>query len=496
MLRLDIDARNNRITAGGVPLRRRTRWLAVFLQTLVERGRRSPDGVTLEELERALAAFGRPLQPLLAKQVQRLVDGLRAGFAEAGQAAAFDRRFRCDPLCKTVGPWAWVAAPGDESRSLGAAPTLAVGVAAAAARLPALAESPLGEASAALAAELKQVLALRWDGKPDLAIESLQASASWARAAPETAALRHLKLGEMLASRRDFDAAVAAFGEAEGLLDGAPPAARGVLLPLLRAQRGLAFYAQQPAAHYQEILDQELAWRTGWPALGEVVNPVAEAKRLNLLSLCERRWIEAHRADATPAQWDDHVEALLRYGHAALFMCLACEQFERARNVSANLAYAHQQLARWIRADASAELPMHLRRAMEWYALSMSIHWRFDLPDNLTFQYVFLGELWLSSPAAREAFEAARLQIAWDGERPDDASFYETACTSALELGDPRQIAYAALNKLRFGEITRSRTVRNRALKLLDQVFDAHPDLYRALRDEGYAVPARPRQAG
>lgn len=489
-MRLEIDAGNNRLNVDGVPLAKRTRWLAAFLQALVERGRHRGGGLALDELERVLIRHGREPRPLLARQVQRLVDGLREAFAHAGRGQAFNERFFCAPQGKTTGPWGWMEASGDVTVLVGLAAAGSRAVAGPCRPLPALAEPPHSDASVALAGEFKQVLAFKWDGQRDLAIDALRAPSNWRQATPELSALRQLKLGELLASRRDFKGAFKSFDLAQLHLSRAHDSARNALEPMLSAQRGLAYYAQQPAVHYQEILDQALAAGGPLQARPNATNPVSEAKRLNLLALCERRWVEAHRAEASPAQWDEHVDALLRYSHAALFLSLASEQFERAQNVCANLAYAHQQLARWIRPSAAVELQRHLLRAIEFYALSMSIHWRFGLPDNLTFQYIYLGELWLSSPQAREAFEAARLKIAWDGERPDDASFYKTACASAQELGDPRQVAYAALNKLRFGEFTHNRGVRARALKLLGAVLDAHPDLRKALAAEGYAVPA------
>ena len=490
-MQLDLDAWNNRLTVDGMDRAPRTRWSAALLQTLVEQGRRH-GGLTREELERALARHGRSLQPLQAKQAQRLVDGLRAVFAGCGQAGAFDQRFVCPPKGKTTGPWRWVAAPGD--RTVFRGPTAAGGAqsSAVATRLPAIAEPPDDVVGVALAAEMKQVLAYRWDGQPDLAIELLSDSSRWRHATPELGALRWFKLGELLAARREYANATKAFVKAEVLLQGAPWAARAALDSLLAVQRGLASYSQQPAARYQAILDGELVAGDPQRASAAECNPYAEAKRLNLVALCQRRWLETHRLDATEAQWAEHTEALLRQGQAALFLCLVTEQFERSRNVCANMAYAHQQLARWaveVRGQAPDVGAGHLRCAIEWYAVSMSFHWRFELPDNLAFLYIFLGELWLSAPAAREAFEAAWLRLAWDGERPDDAAFYRKACECAQQVGDPRQLAYAALNKLRFGEIMHSRSIKGRATRLLKAVLGAHPDLLPALRAEGYVVP-------
>lgn len=488
-MRLHIDAWGNRLLVDGREAAPRTRWVAAFLHCLVERGRQQA-GLSRDDLAQALVRHGRPATALHARQAQRLLQALRDVFATFGAQAEFDERFLCAPKGKTSGPWRWLELPGDAVTL--AQGDLAATSAATAAWPAALAQSALGTGSVGLAASLKQVLACRRDDEIDLAIDLLREPARWTGATPECQALRRLKLGELLAARRDYSGAGRAFNVADALIRRAVPAARAGLDELLQVQRAIAQYGSQPALNFQTILDGELARSDPLHRHTAEGNPFVEAKRCNLLSLCERRWLEAHRREANPQAWAEHVEAMLRYGHAALFLCLLAEQFERARNVSANLAYAHQKLAHWRlvdRAEAEDVADLHLRCAIEWYAVSMSFHARFGLTDNPAYLFVFLGELWLSGPVARTAFEAAWRRIVWDGERPDQAAFYRDACDCAQRSGDPRQMAYASLNELRFGEIAGEPAVRTRGLRRLRALLEAHPDLTQTLRDEGYAIP-------
>lgn len=502
MLRMEIDAWNNRLRLNGLEQAPRAQWLCAFLQVLVESSRRHSRRLTRQDLEHALARFGRPAStPLAAKQMQRLVDGLRSVFVAVGHADAFDARFICQPLGKTTGPWVWSGLPGDETIFIASAAQRSRVAASSSSSsgtnhtmLPALAEAALGQQTAELTALMKQAYAQSWDGHQELAIEVLTSPDAWRLASPELNALRWVKCGDLLVGRRDFEGANRCFDTAQAHLQSKNPLADGVLTPLLMAARLRLHYHRQPVANYQDLLDSAYAAQAPHHPLPGEANPSGHADRLNLLMLCERRWLEAHAQSADAEQWANHLEAMLRCGHAAIFLCLAAQLHERAQNVCANLAYAHQRLAMLDR-KAAGGTPMadgqHLQRAIEWHALSLSYRLRFDLPDNSAYEYIFLGEFWLSGAAARAAFEKVALHVAWLGMRPDQASFYTHACACAQLLRDPRQQAYTALNKYRFGRFARNPKVESKGLALLSEVLAAHPDLHKVLVDEGYAVPVK-----
>ncbi|MDC8772876.1 hypothetical protein [Roseateles albus] len=499
-MQIEIDARNNRAWLDGVTVQPRQQWLCAFLQLLVQSSSRAGRRLTRADLEQALQRFGRGAVPLHAKQVQRLVDGLRALFASQGMGEDFDARFVCEPAHKTAGPWGWTPQPGDAlvqrggQEQQGAAPSSS-GVD----WLPTLAAPESHHQAVIVAMQMQQAMAQQWDGNTALALEALDSPTAWEGASRKMLALRELKRADLFANLRDFDTAERCLDAAVALTSGRHTLADSVVSSMAHVSRMRLHYSRSPALHFQEILDAAHGVGTAQMPMPGEASPCGFADRWNLLMLCERRWLEAHVRTADTAAWAAHLHAMERLGHGALFMCLAAHLHERAQNICANLAYAYQRLSALAATrtpDGASESTQHLEAAIEWHALSLSYRLRFDLPDNSAYDLIFLGELWLSGPKARAAFERYAYHIAWLGLRPDEAEFYQRAWECASIINDPRQMAYCALNKLGFARHTRNGAIQDLALQELRCVLGAHPNLVQLLAHEGYAVPKVRLQSG
>lgn len=222
------------------------------------------------------------------------------------------------------------------------------------------------------------------------------------------------------------------------------------------------------------------------------MNVIAEINRLNLLMLCERRQLEQ---DPGVNGSDLHKAALrmVQHGHAALYLAISASWMERAQNVVANLAYAHQSVAkRYKQAGDSASEGLHLQLAVQWYTMALSYFTRFDVPENSAHEYIFLGELWQSSQRARDMFELASRGMPWLQHRPDQPSYYQHASSVAKKIKDPKQIAYCGLMQWTFGQNAPHRDSMALGLKTLRDVLAAHPDLVEVLSEEGYQLPLLP----
>ena len=492
-MQIEIDTRHSRVRLDGAAVQPRQPWLCAFLLLLIQSSSRAGRRLTRADLEQALQRFGRGAEPLHAKQVQRLVDGLRVLFASQGLAEGFDARFVCEPAHKTAGPWGWTPQPGDalvqrgEQELQGAAPSSS-GVD----WLPTLAAPESHHQAVSVAMQMQQALAQQWEGNTALALEALDSPTAWEGGSRQILAFRELKRADLFANLRDFDTAERHLNAALALTSGRNTLADSVVISMAHVSRTRLHSTRSPALHFQEILDAAHGVSTAQMPMPGEANACGFADRWNLLMLCERRWLEAHVGTAHAEAWATHLDAMQRLGHGALFMCLAANLHERAQNVCANLAYAYQRvsaLAATRSPDGARESTQHMETAIEWHALSLSYRLRFDLPDNSAYELIFLGELWLSGPKARAAFDRYAFHIAWLGLRPDEAAFYQRAWECAALVNDPRQMAYCALNKLGFARHTRNGTMQALALQDLRGLLRAHPDLAKVLSDEGYAIP-------
>lgn len=492
-MQIEIDARNNRAWLDGAAVQPRQQWLCAFLLLLVQSSERPTRRLIREDLELALRRFGRGTEPLHAKQAQRLVDGLQRMFAELGLADAFEARFSCEPACKTTGPWKWTSRPQDVLVTREVAAAQADSTAPPVRWLPSLTSEQGSSAAINVALQMLQALAHQWDGNTAQALSALAPSPVWDGASSAMLALRQVKRADLLVALRDFAAAEQALEDAANKVGKGGTLADSVVRSLLHVSKARLQYTRSPSINFQDLLDGRHGVNDVLKPLHGEVNLCGFADRWNLLMLCERRWLEANARTADAEPWADHIDALQRLGHAALFMSLAGQLHERAQNICANLAYAYQRLSALAEVHRPAGEPAasgrYLDLAMQWHSLSLSYRLRFDLPDNSAYEMIFLGELWLSSQRAREAFERNAYNVAWLGLRPDEPSFYLRAWECAELVNDPRQMAYCALNKLGFARHTRDPALQDRALQRLRHVLTTHPDLANVLADEGYAVP-------
>ena len=495
-MQVTIDTQNNRAWLQGVAVQPRQQWLCAFLQLLVQGSDRADRRLVRADLELALRRFGRGPEPLHPKQAQRLVDGLRTMFSRHGLAEDFDARFRCEAACKTSGPWRWTPLPGDEFVVRDSAGASQRSSGREVHWLPTVTSDEFGQPAASVALQMQQALAHQWDGNTALALDALETSPVWEKASRAMLALRHLKRADLLVTLRDFKASEQALEAAEALASEGNTMANSVLRSLAHLSRARWRYMRSPSLAFQGLLDAQYGVNDALKPLPSDVNLSGFADRWNLLMLGQRRWLEANVRSADPEAWAENVSAMQRLGQGAIFMCQAGQFHERAQNVCANLAYAFQQLSELTtvrQPEALRESNRYLDLSMQWHANSLSYRLRFDLPDNSAYELIFLGELWLSGPRARAAFERYAFQIAWLGLRPDDPAFYARAWECAAFINDPRQMAYCALNELGFARHTRSSDMHERALQKLDTLLTVQPDLVKVLTDEGYTVPTSHR---
>ena len=212
------------------------------------------------------------------------------------------------------------------------------------------------------------------------------------------------------------------------------------------------------------------------------------AEQFHLLALCERRVLQHEMPWQTrPQDGALHATPLLRAAHAALLLFLLVRNYDKTQHVCANLAYAHQKLA----PDLGEP---HWQMAVRWHALSFGLHASFGGVESSAWEYIYLGELWLDSPQAREACRTPGLDASWGDDTPAQLSFYDRACRIAEQIGEPRQMAYTLLNRQRFATQLRAPRARDDSLRRLRKLLQAHPELERLLLRENYSLPRQARR--
>jgi hypothetical protein len=154
---------------------------------------------------------------------------------------------------------------------------------------------------------------------------------------------------------------------------------------------------------------------------------------------------------------------------AAIYWALLSEDALNVMNVAANMGYLLHQSGQKKLADRSVE-------ALQWLLLSQAYIERFEWPEESLWDYVYLAELYASSPAVRQHLKANSAYV-MNALTPDCEDFYVHAIALGLRLGEPRQLA--DMHQL-FIEFLRS-TGQNKKAKvqagLLQSLLDEHPGL-------------------
>lgn len=475
-MKLELQLSRRRLVVDGRVLAApRSLWALPVLDCQLRSGG-SP--LTREALMQALQPMGLRGQ-LSARQMVRVWKALEALFTAADQPEALRERLHHLPRALSVGPWQWRLAPDDDIQleSQPSAPLVRPGETAG----PGFAAS--GDCSSALAlfVSLQEAMAMTWKGLPEEALALLDETARWQDASPALAALLALRRGELLGRLRRFAPARRALAASRHRLALASPAAGYLLAHVDIAQARLS-YGEDPQGCYATLLRQMPARQALASASGDAV---AMAEMHNLQGLCLRRQLEAS-VNETPALRRALFARMLDSFQASLFHLIAAQLFERAQNVCANLAYAYQRAASLIGPDQR-------QLALQWYAVSARMSVNFDLAYNSAWDFIFIGELWLETHAHSPV--ALPADVHWQGERPDELSFYLTGVREADRTADPRQQAIALLNLHRFAVLKHLTAQAGEAFSLLAQLLRAQPQLGAVLLAEGYQLPRMPALA-
>lgn len=207
----------------------------------------------------------------------------------------------------------------------------------------------------------------------------------------------------------------------------------------------------------------------------------------NLRALLARR----HLLDMTTDQTGAQAGADLRkvHGHAllhletAIYCALALKDWEKLQAFVANVAF-HLQCV----------MPLGLstpRQVLAWYTLMMNYAEKLDAGRDSAWEYIFLGKFWLDheeelrqfseqSPASGDPFFIIQ------NLHPAHEDFYLRAIERLQHCGDPRQVAIAWINYLRFSKRHLTRKNQAATAKTLSALLRATPPLRKQLDAEGY----------
>ena len=478
-MEIAIDLSANRWSIDGAPAHGKRRWEAALLALLLrDQHHHAGVGCSGAKLHVELAALGQA-QPLNRKQIGRLMDGLHDAFVAIGQTPALALRLGHAPRGRTVGPWWWEPQPTDTWSLVGPRAEPKTNMLAG---LPGLATVPNATANAALCSKMLVCYGHIADGDVTAALEQLDALGAAPSHTVELRALLLMRRTEALLSMRNLPLATRALDDAQALLHGRGQGAAYLAGQMLMLRHRL-HYAASPMVNYGAITQTlgPLALRPPGSGFPEV-DVTARSALLNLLALCERRWLEEHGANAPKAQAALRMERAQRYWFAALFGYLAINNHEFVQHMCANLAYFYQRMSQ-------LGIGYSARDALAWYALARGWHNRFDLADNVVWEYIFLGDYWLYDTTVRAAFRRDVNTLRWRGHRPDELAFYAFAETRAAEIGEPRQMAHTSLNLFHFARGQSNLKLSQEAKKRLHGVLDAHPDVRAILAAEGYRIP-------
>lgn len=479
-MHLIVDVAGNGISLGGVTVRGRHRWEAAVLGQLLASCSGASTGLQrCEDMELALQALGQA-QPLQRRQWARVIDGLRDCFQRLGAEALadFEHRFGHAPRQRTVGPWWWKPQPGDHWQ-LASAHAVAACPAAPERALPRLAETAAHADSVRLCRQMLVAQGLDRDGLRKEALAALLDDAAWDGASEELQAWRLLRGAEAATAVGAFDCALASMDAAETLTRQSLVANR-LLAKGLRAARLQHQYSGSPGRSFDELLAQGPLWVKAEPMAHF---GLSDADVWNLMSLAERRWHDRRAAVAPADERERHLRDAVTWSHAAIMLALARTDMARAQRYCASLGYLYQRV--------SALMGAHcLEHAMDWYAMAHALQQRFELPLSASWEFIFIGELWLGAPSLRAQFQEHVHRCVWNNERPDQLSFYTSGLSLAEGLGDPRQVARNALNLYAFAEAYGAGAEADRAVKALTAALKQQPALRALLVSEGCEFPA------
>ena len=175
-----------------------------------------------------------------------------------------------------------------------------------------------------------------------------------------------------------------------------------------------------------------------------------------------------------------HRDALRHY-QSALYWSVADRQWGRVQDYLANLAFHLQSVIDSGFADVA--------EVIACYAAIMNCAEKFEVGDHSAWVHVFLGEFWLDHEPALGAIPAER-QSLWASiaaDHPREEGFWLNAIRQLRECGDPRQIAIAHINWLRFARRHLPAKRQGAAKRALERLLAQQPELMRVLGDDGYA---------
>lgn len=518
---ITISVAQNFIESGAVKYQYTHRWESSVLAALSLRRAETPaSAVSNVALTKLLSDLGQSV-PLNRKQLARLFDSIATGLAAVGLDPA-THGIQSLPRKRTVGSWWWnstnsgdtIFRLADAERLKSALQTLHLNNstvvqrhALSGANLVAESVRELSFATDRKLATTRTIIwkcffadAHAWDGSFTDMVESLERDHVWKTATPAARILLHLRLARANKTLRNFKESTKHFHQARRL------ATASALLDAMFSQHIQLHlerlrYNQNPIAAAQDVeiaLTQQIEIFTGVAddATKRVaVNPITLGHAYNLRALTRRRAIEALPADAEAARRDPLVSACIADGLSALFCLLTTLELETTQNIASNIAYNLQRIALrgWLPPIDTAQ---DANEVFEWYRLSFAWHYRFHLADNTAWEYIFLGEYWLSNPDAMDAQHRARstqrdgvLGVDWQGRPPGEPAFYEHALKRAEQIDDARQITYAALNLYGFGKLRQRPALVRRGRDALTRIARIWPEVITLVRGEGYELP-------
>ncbi len=519
---ISISVASNCIAYGFVKHQYARRWEATVLAALLLlRAESQASAISNGALTTLLSGLGQSV-PLNRKQLSRIFDSIATGLLAVG-VDPITRGIRSLPRKRTVGPWWWHSATcsGDvpmqiadpeHLKSVLQARVFDNSEVAAERTLPN--SNPRTDSLRKLSfardgklATSRMVIwkcffadAHAWDGSFADVVESLEHDHVWKVATPAARILLHLRLARAHKVLRNFKDATKHFHLARKLAT-ASPLLDAMFSQPIKIHLERLRYNQNPIAAARDV---EIALTQHIEVLTDVgdeartgisINPITLGSACNLRALARRRAIEALPADASVALRDRLVSACLADGLSALFCLLTTLELETTQNIASNIAYNLQRIALrgWLPlADATSDT----NEVFEWYRPSFAWHYRFQLADNTAWEYIFLGEYWLSKPGemnmqrrTRQMPGNAALGVDWQGRHPSEPEFYEHALNRAEQIDDARQITYAALNLYGFGKHCRLPALMERGVAALRQIERTSPDILALVQREGYEVP-------